>query len=374
VGEAEGYSRRVRDPKALQDIRNDKIAYLDRAIALINDDKYGSMFEAKRRVTAMQDETNLQMNTSPIGEWMRQRATLNEKLGPAWSNYLDSLGLQKTGLQQLQSFFNDTQFRASVSDDVRKDGVVKSMYSDLVAAQKAKANGVKAPDKIFDNLVENVNLLITAQTEGKEDVAKEVVKYTFDPNKNMRIVEFFGRDFTDDKGNFHKGKFAVYDTLTSPRVVDSIAALRDKEAWSLHKQWQEISFKTLFGEEVQNLQKIQGDASMPLKIKWDSDNNQIIPEFGKPKTTVEANYIRWADQSIKDLNRGIQNLRYMHNKEGGDSNAYVFDMLMTLGYSPNDKLHGDNLPQKVMDSIAASSKSNKKRIEDAFRASQGLSE
>jgi hypothetical protein len=61
----------------------------------------------------------------------------------------------------------------------------------------------------------------------------------------------------------------------------------------------------------------------------------------------------------------------MRKKEGSDTNSYLFDMLMQLGYSPNDKLHGDNLPQKAIEAINASSKSNKMRIDDAFRASRG---
>lgn len=368
----EGYSTRVRDPGKLQAIRDSKLAYFDRSIALINDEKFGSFFEERRRNLADQDVTNRQINTSKIGEWTRQRSRMNEALGPNWMNYLDSIGMPKGNLKELQSFFNDTQYRASVSDDIRKDGVVGSMYSDLAAAKKAKAEGANVPDKIYDDVVDNIKLLQKATSDGKQDVAKQIVKYTFDPAKNQRTVEFFGRDFTDDKNVLHKGRFAMYDTLTQPKTVDAVWNLKDPASWQMHKDWQEISFKTLFGGEVQELNKIQTDRSLPFKIKYDSDSSRIIPEFGvKATTPVEARYIQSVNETVNNLNRGLNNLNYMYRKEGGDANSHVFQTLMDLGYSPNDKLHGDNLPQKVIDAIAASSKTNKNRIEDAFSAARG---
>lgn len=387
TSDREGYSQRIRDPKALQAIRDDKLGYLDRAISLITDDKWGSMGEAKRRVAAMQDDTNLQAQTSPTGEWLRKSKVIGDHLGPQWLNYIDSLGLAKGNLQQLQSFMNDSMVRASTPDDVRKDGVVKSMYSDLVTAKNAKNNGVKAPDKIYDNLVDNVKLITTATEQGKTDVAKEVVKYTFDPNKNANIVKFFGKDFVDDRGVRHNGRNAIYDTLTEPKVVDSIWGLRDKDSWNMHKDWQEISFKTLFGENVKDLDKKINWTTAGMKdtkLVWDSDFNQFSLtgptveksrkiDPGVPPNVLPSDVanVRITQATVDDLNKGLKNLSYMRKKEGSDTNSYLFQMLMDLGYSPNDKLHGDNLPQKAIEAVQASSKSNKMRIEDAFRASRG---
>jgi len=387
VADKDGYSQRIRDPKAVQAIRDDKLGYMDRAIDNITNDKWGSLGEAKRRETAMQDQTNLQVNTSPLGEWFRRSKVAQDYLGPNWTNYMDSLGMSKGGLQQLQSFYNDSMFRASLPDDVRQDGVVKSMYADLVAAQTAKNGGVKAPDKIYDNLVDNVKLIVRAREEGKTDVAKEVVKYTFDPNKNAKILEFFGKDFYDDRGILHKGRNAVYDTLTEPKIVDSIWDLRDQKSWQMHKDWQEMSFKTLFGENVKDLdRKInwQTAGMKDTKLVWDSDFNQfslagpaveksrkIDPSVPPNALPADVANVRITQATVDDLNKGLKNLSYMRKKEGSDVNSYLFQMLMDLGYSPNDKLHGDNLPQKAIEAVQASSKSNKMRIEDAFRASRG---
>jgi hypothetical protein len=383
----EGYSQRIRDPKAVQAIRDDKLGYLDRAIELITNDKWGSAAETKRRAAAMQDETNLQAHTSPLGDWLRKNKVIADHLGPQWLNFVDSASLMKGGMQQLQSFMNDTMVRASTPDDVRKDGIIKSMYSDLNIAKQAKANGVKAPDKIYDSIVDNVNLIISAKEQGKTDVAKEVVKYTFDPTKNSKILQVFGKDFYDDTGKFHKGKFAVYDTLTTPKIVDSIWDLRDRDSWNMHKDWQEISFKTLFGESVKDLDKKINWTTAGMKdtkLHWDSDFNEfslagpavekskkIDPNVPPNALPADVANVRITQATVDELNKGLKNLSYMRKKEGSDVNSYLFDMLMQLGYSPNDKLHGDNLPQKAIEAIQASSKSNKMRIEDAFRASRG---
>jgi len=138
------------------------LEYFDRQIDAIKNKDYGTLFEAKRRADAMQDQTRLQANTSNIGEWLRQRKVFQDYLGPQWNNYLDSIGLKDNKLQELQSFVSDSKYRASLSDDVRKDGYVKSLYSDLQAAKTAKARGVKAPDAVYDSLVDNVNLILKA--------------------------------------------------------------------------------------------------------------------------------------------------------------------------------------------------------------------
>ena len=85
--------------------------------------------------------------------------------------------------------------------------------------------------RVYDDLVDNVNLIKKGAEAGKPDVMKEVVKYTYDPSKNMGIMSQFGRDFTDANGVVHKGKYAVYDTLTQPKLIDKIYELKDRDSW-----------------------------------------------------------------------------------------------------------------------------------------------
>jgi hypothetical protein len=75
-------------------------------------------------------------------------------------------------------------------------------------------------------------------------------------------------------------------------------------------------------------------------------------------------------EGVMRLNRGLSNLSYMHDKEGMDTNAYLMDTMMQMGFSPNDRLRGDNLPQRVIEAIA-NSKKKELRIEEAFDAARG---
>lgn len=370
----EGYAARIKDSGWLKSTREDQLGYFDRIITDITNNSYGSLFEAKRRADSMQDQTRLQANTSDMGDWLRKSKVIQDAVGPQWTNFIDALGLNSGKLKDLQSFMNDSRYRASVSDDVRRDGYVKSLYNDLDTAQKAIKQGAKAPDAVYDDLVHNVDLIRKANDMGKPEIAKEVVDYTFDPTKNAKLMTFFGKDFTDSQGKVHKGNFAVYDTLTQPKIVDTVSKIGDQESWRKFRDWNEMSFKTLFGERVKDLNNVQGGRNLPVSVSWDSDNHQIHLDFGKPHDTVDANYIAWAKDAIDNpsygLNKGLKNLAYMHSKDGGDTNEYLFNTLMQLGYSPNDKLHGDNFPQRVIEAIKASQKDTPSdRIKKAFERS-----
>ena len=364
-----GYSKRIRNPTEEKAISDNELQYFDRQIEAIKNKDVGTMFDLKRRATLLQDNANFSaLSDKEIGPWLLKSGVLREHLGPELSSWIAQQTLAKGYLGKYQSYLGDTKMRAGVPDDIRRDGVAKSMTADVIAARQSEKEA-KANPRLYDDLIDNVNMITKAEETGKTDVAKEVVKYTFDPTRNGNLIKQFGRDFKDDNGVFHKGQFAYYDVLTQPKVVDSVYKLKDKASWDMMKDWQETSFKTLFGEEVKKLNGIQGDRSMPIKLTWDSDGGQIVPEFGKANTNVEANYINYAQKSIADLNKGLANLKYMKDKEGTDTSAYLMNALMDMGYSPNDKLHGDNLPQRVIEAIAASHKSN--RIEDAFKAAKG---
>src|SRR6266852_2470682 len=81
VSNSEGYSSRIRNPADVSSIGNRQLEYFDRQIDAIKNKDYGTLFEAKRRADAMQDQTRLQANTSNIGEWLRQRKSF-KRLSP----------------------------------------------------------------------------------------------------------------------------------------------------------------------------------------------------------------------------------------------------------------------------------------------------
>lgn len=354
---AEGFSRRMRDPAFEKSIIENEGQYLDRQIDAISKRDVGMMFSLQRRSKLIEDNAKYQFQTDKsMGDFFVKSKLVRENLPDAWQGFLTQRALAGGALGQFQNWFEDKSMAAGVPDNIRKDGVAKSMTADIITAKKAEADH-RVPSRLYDNLVENVNLITKAKDMGHPEVAKEVANYAFDPKYNTNLITQFGRDFTDSNNVFHKGQFAYYDVMTRPKIVDSVHALKDKDTWDKMKDWQEVSFKTLFGQEVKTLNSIQGDKSLSMKLHW--ENNQIVPEFPAAIDNVQANYIDHARLSIKDLNRGLANLAYMHGKDSNDPTAtsgYLVNVLMSLGYSPNDRMHGDNMPQRLIEAIAASKK------------------
>lgn len=365
-----GLSGRLKDPAGEKSIRDNELLYFDNQIAAIEKQDVGTIFELQRRAKGLQDQTNYQVATNPdFGDYLRKRAAIREKAGDSWVNFLDSEGLKKNYLGPMTSWMNDVTQRIGVSDDVRNDGVSKSMTADILQAKKIARDKTNQVDpRVYSDLVHNVELITKAEQMKNPEVAKEAVKYAFDPVKNANFYKQFGRDFTDDTGVFHEGKFAYYDVMSGKKIVDSVWKLGDRGSWDTMKNWQETQFKKLFGEEVNNLNSIQGDNSIPMNMRWDDKTHHMVLKFDTPpKTDVERNYQKWATDSVGKLNRGIDNLHHMHSKEGGNTDEYVFNMLMGLGYSPNDRLHGDNMPQRVIEAIANTHKKPESPESEALR-------
>lgn len=365
ISDNRGYSTKIPNIKDRNDIIQNEGQIYSQIIDAIKAKDTGLMFAQQRRAQSIQSGAEVQILSDPnLGPYAKNMAAFTKFGGPNWVNTAMGNFLQKGGATNLKNFLEDEMIKAQTPDpDLRDPSKAKSLYD---AIQKAKDAKIPASTKVYEDLIDNVNTI--NNPKAPLNVKAEVVNYVFKP-KNWGVMDQFGRDFTDNKGVFHSGKFAVYDIMTQPKITDNIWQSKDSTSWDYYKNWQEQSFKKLFGEEVQNLVKIQGDKSMDIKINWDADHKQFIAEFPKATTNIEANYINYAQDSIKKLNRGLMNLSYMKDREGTDTNAYLADVLMGIGYSPNDRLHGDNLPQRFIEAIAASHKSN--RIEDAFKAAGG---
>lgn len=376
----EGYSRRLKDPVAEAAIINNEAQFFQRQIDAINNKDVGTMFDLQRRSKSLQDNANYQAETGPMGDWMLKSKVVKDHLGDAWINRIDSIILGKGYLGPLTNWFSDTTKKIGVPDDVRKDGQVKSLYNDISKArqlnQDLATGNRRGVEKVYDDLVDNVNMITTAEKSGKpkdRDIAIEAVDYTFNPEKNSGIMKQFGRDFTDSQGKFHKGMFSVYDRLTKPDVVDSVWNLKDTPSWTKMKNFQEGSYKILFGEDATKLNGIINDPNMKelgLRLNWDSDNSRMF--FDRTSTHIPASVadaaVEYANNQLNALNSATQNLHYMYKKEKSNTSDGIFQMLMGMGLSPNDRLHGDNFPQRVTEAIAASVK----REEDIKRKAQNM--
>lgn len=354
-----GISRRLASGGNTEDekkIIDNEMQFFQRAAAAIRDPNKGMFFEMQRRSKSLQDAATYQALSDPdMGRFLTNSKVLQDQAGPLFANFVAQQALQKGYLGKMQNWFGDATTRAVVPDDVRKDGIAKSLTYDIRTAKRAKDEGTTFDPRLYDDLVKNVDLITHAQSMGKVNEAKEVVKYIYDPSKNSDFVNLWSRDFKDSKGIQHKGYFAYYDTLSSPKIVDSIYNLKDPEAWNMHRMWQENNFRKLFGREVQALNSIQQDKANPATLEWNSDTQQMNLVFhNKPTTKTDENYQRWAQDSISNLNKGMRNLGYMYNKEGTEPNEGIFTTMMQLDYKPKEGLAGKNLPKMVIDAINAS--------------------
>ncbi len=377
-----GYTQSIPKKADRDAILDDEGRFFDDQIEAIKNKEYGTMFGNQRRVTAIQSDTsaNLLSDRDMGGYWRAVQAT-KAIGGDGWANFMQGEALKKGVPDNLKNFIQDTQMKISTPRDPRNPADTRSIYEDIKKAQEAK---IPAKTKVYDSLIDNVNILTMDSppkgvTQEQFYAAKrEITNYMFDPKTNGNLMDRFNKDFTDEQGVHHPGKFAVYDTMTKKSIVDSIWKSKDDQSWGKFRDWQEVSFKKLFGEELANLNQIA--ASSPVKVIWDSDKHafRVEPDrkSGITPTGSESAYgtktpardlaFEKMQQGVARLNKGLANLSYMHDKEGSDTNAYLMDTMMLMGFSPNDRLHGDNLPQRVIEAIAASKKQN--RIEDAFKA------
>ncbi len=336
-------------------IIDNEMQFFDRTIAAIRDPNKGMFFEMQRRAKGLQDNTTYQALSDPtIGPTLQKFKVLQDTAGPAWANMAGMVTLQKGYLGPMQNFFGDATARAAVPDDIRKDGIAKSLTSDIIAAKKQASQGTKFDPRLYDDLVKNVDLIEQSTKLGgpqAHDTAKEVAKYMFDPNRNADFVKQWSRDFKDTNGVDHKGYFAYYDLMTRPKVVDAVYGLKDTETSNMFHNWNEHQFRQLFGNEVQALNKIQGDTANPATIEWNTNTNSMTLKFAnKPKDTVDQNYQSWAQDSVTRLNKGLGNLGYMFKKENQDPSEGIFTTLMQLSYQPKEGLSGQ-LPKMVIDAI-----------------------
>lgn len=361
------YARRIQDQKTIDSITNGAGQWFDNQVQNIGADKVGSMYANQRRMTSIQSDAETQVASNPdLGAYAKSTMVWTKFGGPNWVNTAQGQFLAKGGLGKFTNFLEDAQQRSQTPDDLRKDGVVKSLQSDIERMQRESANGTAVPQKVYNNLVDNVNTI--ADPKSPNNIKAEVVKYAFTP-KNWGIMDKFGQDFTDDQGIQNKGRNSVFDTMTSPKITDNIWNLKDNEAWGNYKNWTEQSFKTLFGEEVKTMNDIQSDKIFRAKVTWDSDNRRFGVEFPRPTTDAydpEYNYVNKVKATINRLNSGLSNLSRVQDHEGTDTSAYLLNTMITLGYRPDEKVQG--LPQKLMDAIKASHRSN--RLEDAYKAAQ----
>lgn len=385
-----GYTQSIPDKKKRDEILADEGRFFDDQIAAINSKDNGTMFGNQRRLASIQSDTSVSLlSDKNAGAYWRIVDAAKRSGGDGWVNFVQAEALKAGVTNTMKDFIQDTKLKIGTPRDPRNPSDTRSIYEDIKKVQEAN---VPAESKVYDDLIGNVKLLaLPSAPKGVTEeqffnVKKNIIDYMYDPAKNGKLMDRFSRDFVDSDGVRHPGKFAVYDVMTQRAQVDKIWEMKDRDSWQKYRDWNELSFRKLFSEEIGQLNQI---ANAPVKLLWNSDTKQFTVErdIKTPTPGIEPTLSERATigrlspaaersfQALKEgievrLNRGLSNLAYMHDKEGMDTNTYLMDTLMQMGYSPNDRLRGHNLPQKVIEAIA-NAKKKELRIEEAFDAARG---
>jgi len=378
-----GYTQSIPNKADRDAILAEEGRFFDDQIEAVKNKEYGTMFGNQRRMQSIQSDTSVSMlSDKSMGAYTRLIDAARRHGGDGWVNYVQAEALKAGVTGGMKDFIQDTKLKIGTPKDPRNPADIRSIYDDIKKVQEAN---VPAESKVYDDLISNVKVLTLPSAPPKvteeqfANVKKNVIDYMYDPAKNGKLMDRFSRDFTDADGVRHPGKFAVYDTLTGRGIVDQIWASKDKDSWQKYRDWNELSFRKLFSEEIGVLNQL---ANAPVKVLWNSDTKQFTVEREKPagmsasesallaRNPAADKAFRTMQEGVMRLNRGLSNLSYMHDKEGMDTNSYLMDSLMQMGYSPNDRLKGNNLPQKVIEAIA-NSKKKELRIEEAFEAAKG---
>jgi len=380
-----GYTQSIPKKEQRDQILADEGRFFDDQIDAIKNKEYGTMFGNQRRVASIQNDTSVSLLTDKnMGTYTRLMDGARRHGGDAWVNFMQAEALKAGVTGNLKDFAQDVKLKIGTPVDPRFPQDTRSIYEDVKKAQDAN---IPPQSKIYDDLIGNVKLLtLPSAPKGVDEkqffnVKKNIIDYMYDPAKNGKLMDRFSRDFVDADGVRHPGKFAVYDVLTNRGNVDKIWEMKDRDSWQKYRDFNELSFRKLFSEELGVLNQT---ANAPVKVIWNSDTKQFTVEREKPtgmssseaallaRNPASDKAFKQMQEGVMRLNRGLSNLSYMHDKEGMDTNAYLMDTMMQMGYSPNDRLRGNNLPQKVIEAIANSKKKELQNdLEAAFEATKG---
>lgn len=346
--------------KDRDDIVASQMYLYDQAIDAVKNKDYGTAFTSLRRGEALQNDEQLRLLKDPsVGAYTRAIAALTKFGGPNWVSTTMATGLLNDVDVKYKNYVQDAITRSQLPDSYFPGQPPKSLYSDIKDAQSKK---IGANTKVFDHLVDNVNTI--RNPKAPDNVKSEVARYMFNPN-NYHVMDQFKMDYTDPQtGKVVKGKYSVFNRLTSPDITDSMIKLgkQDPQAWGMYKDWVETSFGTLFREDIQNLNSIQNDPMLLAKVKYNSDTHQFFLTNDKNQPVGLSNTL--VGKTINRLNMGLSNVSRMKNADNSDADAYVLNLLQKAGYRPGEKVEG--LPQRMIDAVINSKKSFNKRFEDTF--------
>jgi len=360
------YATKWKNPKQANEDVQQNLVVVDALIDSIKNKDVGTMFEIQRRIQGRKDQAEMGVLSSDLGKWLLVSNAIKNSAGDILNNELNRQILTSDVLPKYRSALGDMLKRSMVPDDVRKDGVVKSLYNDVETLQKA---GVGSETKVYDRLFDNLNNLNNPKVPLKEK--QEIIDYMF-KDKNRFLMDKFKSDYVDPQGRRIPGRESLFVRLSSEDVTKAVveAAKNKPQLLTKYKDTLEQQFKTIYQEKLLEMNKYTDPR---MKIGWNPDTRQFVveaapnPRTGIARGVYSGNYQvpEAVERNIRSLNWGLANMAKMHDKVGSDTSAYLVNAMMQLGYRPGENTTG--LPQQIMDNIANSKKSFKTRFEESYK-------
>ncbi len=206
----------------------------------------------------------------------------------------------------------------------------------------------------------NVTDLTKFIADPKADVVtkREVSYKAFGPRNNGYLDKFI-TDGPNSKGVWQEGKFRVFADMTDPGITKSVKDLGkfDPVVPRLYVNWTQENFRSLFSNELQDLNTIQKDPR--VKLLFDADNSkwtlQVQPQPLRDSAggvrqgagPADTRRIEQYQTAITNLNSGLQNMKVVNDTfKLGDTNAWLIREMTNGGYRP-DSAAGEMLKSVI---------------------------
>jgi len=355
------YASKWKDTKQLNTDIQQELFMVDTLIDAIKNKDVGTMFETQRRIQGRKEDAELESLSGPLGGWLLTSNAIKNSAGDVLNNELNRSILTSDVLPKYRTTLGNMVKRSMVPDDVRKDGVIKSLYNDIETLQKG---GVGAQTKIYDRLFDNVARINDPKVPLKEK--QEIIDYAF-KDKNRHLMDKFKADYVDPvTGRVVPGQESIFVRLSAPDITKNVwEASRSKPLlWAQYKDTLEEQFKVIYGNKIKEL---NGYPDSTIKVGWNPDKRQFAVE-AKPSDlndTVTRRQYDFINKTVNSLNYGLGNLATMQDMEKSDTSAYLIRTMMTMGYRPGEGTAG--IPQQIMDNLANAKKSFKTRFEESYK-------
>lgn len=345
----------------------------------------GLAFWHANQVLSRFADAHEKMLSGPLGNDIKTFKVLNDDMGPTFAGILVPKLLNSGIDDKLRGLFNQSATEARAQPDF--DGSGKPLtYMDHVK----RANDLQAAGSMNDGMKARyqaglVKIGQDIQDPNIPDVTKaKVVNYLFSP-EGQGLLGTFKTDYVNAEGKQVPGKYAVFNALTSPGMVENIGRLAktDPTIGDKYKNYLENEAGSqLFYKEFQNMNRITGHDDLHFKYNDGATTTDKLPQVtlidrdGKEIQSARAVPGQWGTgnnssptytnnllEQVDHINQALKGMGRVERGLGGDVNAYVLKFLDHAQINMGTNWTG--LPAKLADSIAAS-RAPQKRIDEVF--------